>query len=259
VTLSGGERAQCLNERALTVVMRAHLTRKRERAVDIEEDELLQWSVCEGGGDHLCGGGCGVRNVSTSDAQCIADALKDSQGRARVRRFPRLDRLSHHRLGRFRCFDSLIQESSSVSSYKRSREDVLYGTHPPHALRSSPLHLLLNAMPVPTTSQAFYVHSLPHELLASLKPRKGHAMLAVEDAQPEDSPIPAVQDDVATTSTGPGGRACNVCLDATFANVDEQRSHFRSDWHRYNLKVRLNGGQPVDEGRFAQLVEGASR
>ncbi|KAH9034673.1 hypothetical protein EDB84DRAFT_1486530 [Lactarius hengduanensis] len=36
-----------------------------------------------------------------------------------------------------------------------------------------------------------------------------------------------------------GARACNVCLGVTFLDVEEQRTHFRSDWHRYNVKIRL--------------------
>jgi hypothetical protein len=38
--------------------------------------------------------------------------------------------------------------------------------------------------------------------------------------------------------------------------VDEQRNHYRSDWHRYNVKVRLNGGNAVTETDFARLVDG---
>jgi len=40
--------------------------------------------------------------------------------------------------------------------------------------------------------------------------------------------------------------------------VDEQRNHYRSDWHRYNVKVRLNGGNVVTEPDFVHLVDGPS-
>ncbi|KAI0272460.1 hypothetical protein BC834DRAFT_999646 [Gloeopeniophorella convolvens] len=52
-----------------------------------------------------------------------------------------------------------------------------------------------------------------------------------------------------------GSRACNICLGVTFLDVEEQRAHFRSDWHRYNVKIRLNGGKPVSETDFAKLVD----
>ncbi|KAH9176052.1 hypothetical protein EDB89DRAFT_2092409 [Lactarius sanguifluus] len=52
-----------------------------------------------------------------------------------------------------------------------------------------------------------------------------------------------------------GARACNVCLGVTFLDVEEQRTHFRSDWHRYNVKIRLRGGNSISEVDFAKLVD----
>jgi len=56
------------------------------------------------------------------------------------------------------------------------------------------------------------------------------------------------------TSTA-ASRACNVCQGVTFADVKDQRIHFRSDWHRYNVKSRLNNGKSVSEAEFALLVD----
>ena len=53
-----------------------------------------------------------------------------------------------------------------------------------------------------------------------------------------------------------GSRSCNICLGVTFSNVDDQRSHFRSDWHRYNVKAKLSNGKIVSETDFASLLEG---
>ncbi|KAJ7493452.1 hypothetical protein B0H11DRAFT_1858895 [Mycena galericulata] len=91
-----------------------------------------------------------------------------------------------------------------------------------------------------------HVYSLPVELLDTLTPRN-----LVGEPRPR-SPSPAP---LASTSTT-GSRACNVCNGATFIDVEEQRGHFRSDWHRYNVKTRLNGGQPVSELEFSKLVDG---
>ncbi|KZT70716.1 hypothetical protein DAEQUDRAFT_756103 [Daedalea quercina L-15889] len=94
----------------------------------------------------------------------------------------------------------------------------------------------------------YHVFSLPKELLNTLVPRN-----IVNQASPtsprEDSPAPVAP-------SGPVARACNVCLGVTFVDVDEQRTHFRSDWHRYNVRARLNGGTAVSESQFAQLVDG---
>ncbi|KAF8998549.1 hypothetical protein BDQ17DRAFT_1543980 [Cyathus striatus] len=97
----------------------------------------------------------------------------------------------------------------------------------------------------PQTSQ-YHIFSLPPELLASLTPRN------LVNKQTSRAPSP----EFASQQTATGPRACNVCLGVNFRDVDEQRTHFRSDWHKYNVKIRLRGGQPVGESQFAQLVEG---
>ena len=48
--------------------------------------------------------------------------------------------------------------------------------------------------------------------------------------------------------------SCLLCR-ASFADVQEQRQHIRSDWHGYNLKQKLRGGVSVDEVEFDKLVE----
>ncbi|KAI0334515.1 hypothetical protein GY45DRAFT_1343264 [Cubamyces sp. BRFM 1775] len=98
----------------------------------------------------------------------------------------------------------------------------------------------------------YHVFSLPKELLDTLVPRNILNQATVSETVPparSESPPPTAQPAV-------GSRACNICLGATFVDVEDQRAHFRSDWHRHNVKVRLNGGEPVSEARFAQLVDG---
>ncbi|KII85831.1 hypothetical protein PLICRDRAFT_56310 [Plicaturopsis crispa FD-325 SS-3] len=96
------------------------------------------------------------------------------------------------------------------------------------------------------SNSQYHVYALPPDLLETLRPRD-----LVSNTPPiVDAPIPESAPSVL------GARACNICLGATFTDVDGQRAHFRSDWHRYNVKVRLNGGNAVSEGDFAQLVDG---
>ncbi|QRW17078.1 cytoplasmic protein [Rhizoctonia solani] len=51
--------------------------------------------------------------------------------------------------------------------------------------------------------------------------------------------------------------SCATCLGANLSDVKEQRDHFRSDWHRYNVKMRLQdpSHQPVSEEQFTKLVQ----
>jgi hypothetical protein len=97
----------------------------------------------------------------------------------------------------------------------------------------------------------YHIFNLPPELLQTLTLRNllNHQSLPTKSDPPSDS-------QVELTNNPSGSRACNICLDVSFANVDEQRRHFRSDWHRYNVKVRLNGGQSVAEAAFNSMVDG---
>ncbi|KAI6104002.1 hypothetical protein EDD16DRAFT_1558702 [Pisolithus croceorrhizus] len=98
-------------------------------------------------------------------------------------------------------------------------------------------------------TQRYHVFSLPLDLLDTLTPRN---LVTNQTARRDPSP-PAI---ATKEQTSTSARSCNVCLGTAFADVDDQRSHFRSDWHRYNVKIRLKGGDPVSESVFAQLVEG---
>jgi ankyrin repeat and zinc finger domain-containing protein 1 len=94
---------------------------------------------------------------------------------------------------------------------------------------------------------SFYVFSLPPDLLATLVPRT-----LIEPTSRVPSPPPTSRPSALTT----GSKSCSICLGASFADVDDQRAHFRSDWHRYNVKLRLRGADVVTESQFASLVEG---
>ncbi|KAI9021154.1 C2H2 type zinc-finger-domain-containing protein [Hyaloraphidium curvatum] len=50
------------------------------------------------------------------------------------------------------------------------------------------------------------------------------------------------------------GSTCIACQ-ATFSTADEQRGHYRTDWHRYNLKRRVAGAAPVGEEEFRDRVD----
>ncbi len=51
------------------------------------------------------------------------------------------------------------------------------------------------------------------------------------------------------TDNGEGSRkSCNTC-GGSF-NPSQYRSHFRSDWHRYNMKLKMKGIAPIDEKEF---------
>ncbi|KAF9462948.1 hypothetical protein BDZ94DRAFT_1260234 [Collybia nuda] len=91
----------------------------------------------------------------------------------------------------------------------------------------------------------YHIYALPTALVDTLTPR------SLVDNTPPRSPTP----EQATTVAPSGPRTCNICLGVTFVDLEAQRAHFRSDWHRYNVKTRLAGGSLVDDVAFAQLID----
>jgi len=51
-----------------------------------------------------------------------------------------------------------------------------------------------------------------------------------------------------------GSKSCSCCQ-LQFDSLDEQRVHFKLDWHRYNLKLSLNGKPKVSEEEFERKFE----
>jgi hypothetical protein len=56
---------------------------------------------------------------------------------------------------------------------------------------------------------------------------------------------------------------CQTCLSATFPTLEEQRAHFKSDWHRYNVRVSINQkgqgkgkGGVLTEEEFEEVDDG---
>lgn len=48
------------------------------------------------------------------------------------------------------------------------------------------------------------------------------------------------------------GLHCTTCQIA-FEFFEEHRAHYKSDWHRYNLKQKIRNRQTIDEQKFLAL------
>ena len=68
----------------------------------------------------------------------------------------------------------------------------------------------------------------------------------------EERPVvsTAVPKEPSSNNTLTGSKTCNTCGGA-FANAADYRAHFRSDWHRFNQKLKLKRIPPVSEQEFA--------
>jgi ankyrin repeat and zinc finger domain-containing protein 1 len=99
--------------------------------------------------------------------------------------------------------------------------------------------------------EPLYAFSIPPNVVVSLRaretPRLPHMDVPATSEQPEPP-----------RDTQTGSLACALCLGALFTDVNDQRNHFRSDWHRYNAKMRIRdpSGISLTEIQFASLVEG---
>lgn len=103
-----------------------------------------------------------------------------------------------------------------------------------------------------------YAFALPQELLQVLalrSPLGGHSAVGSTnsngDAAKDEPPSSTVNGAVSALG-------CSLCHVQTFESLPEQRSHFSSDWHRYNVKRKLANKSAVRENEWEGLVEGSS-
>lgn len=99
----------------------------------------------------------------------------------------------------------------------------------------------------PLLQKPLYAYQLPQQLLDILSVRSAVAPIAEPD-QPEEKPT--------EPSTAPhvpaGALSCQACGNVVFQDVEEQRRHFRSDWHRFNVA----GKRGVTEEEFEAMDGG---
>jgi ribosome maturation protein SDO1 len=69
---------------------------------------------------------------------------------------------------------------------------------------------------------------------------------------PPEAAHPATTAESTTANTAPVGQRCNTCPGRQFLTAAEYRAHFRSDWHRYNLKLKLQQCAPIRYEEFVQ-------
>ncbi|KAK4047519.1 hypothetical protein OIO90_006161 [Microbotryomycetes sp. JL221] len=122
-------------------------------------------------------------------------------------------------------------------------------------------------------SVPLYLFQLPQELLNDLQVRElhipeshplyEHHARALEQQQQQQQTQPATspnaiaepQSDAAAT----GGRFTCAVTQASFPDLVSLRQHYKTDWYKYNVKLKLEGKPtPVSEQDFEALVDGLS-
>ncbi|KAI1392158.1 uncharacterized protein F4822DRAFT_389792 [Hypoxylon trugodes] len=99
-----------------------------------------------------------------------------------------------------------------------------------------------------------YVYDLPAQVLDTLT-LKQDATDETQDITKETtkSTTQDASSNDSSSNTLVGSQSCSLCT-LSFATVQDQRSHLKSDLHHYNLKQKLRGRNPVSEPEFEKLI-----
>lgn len=57
-------------------------------------------------------------------------------------------------------------------------------------------------------------------------------------------------------ATGAAAFACMACA-VSFTTSEAHKAHYKLDWHRYNLRRKVAGLAPVDQGDFDRRLAAA--
>lgn len=109
--------------------------------------------------------------------------------------------------------------------------------------------------------EILYAYNLPQELLETLEPVEKETEALLEEKESDHDTVNALalerlQIQQERLNNDDGGLTCNTC-GITFKEREEQRNHFNTDWHRYNIKRRVVlDVQPVTFEEFEVLLAG---
>lgn len=74
-----------------------------------------------------------------------------------------------------------------------------------------------------------------------------------KDVKPVDADIDEVNEQIKGVE-GVYAKSCSYCQ-VQFESVEDQRFHYKLDWHRYNLKQSLVGKNALSEDQFSKILE----
>ena len=121
-------------------------------------------------------------------------------------------------------------------------------------------------------NQPLKVFSLPEEILNdatffkstsnTLKSEKPFRDINKEEETQQHLLTSTTPTTISTPKSNPF--SCLVCGITNFKDVEQQRAHFKLDWHRYNVKRHvkyLEAGkfksyQPISEQNFEEIING---
>jgi len=118
-------------------------------------------------------------------------------------------------------------------------------------------------------SAPLYAFAVPPALLSDFQPRELHipeshplhpSQLELKSATPAVPQLPAhlvIEDGRAPGTAGARDGFYCALTNATFADLAGLREHYKTDWYKFNVKLRIQGKPTgVSEEQFTQMVDG---
>jgi riboflavin synthase alpha subunit len=108
--------------------------------------------------------------------------------------------------------------------------------------------------------EILYAYNLPQELIESLEPVEKETEELLEEKESDYDTVNALalerlQIQQERLNNG-DSLTCNTCC-ISFSEREDQRNHFNTDWHRYNIKRKVVlDVQPVTFEEFEVLLAG---
>ncbi|KAI8598401.1 hypothetical protein EDD21DRAFT_309461 [Dissophora ornata] len=108
---------------------------------------------------------------------------------------------------------------------------------------------------LPTRKQPLSLFFLPTDILSTFV----HQTHSHAPSPPSPSPEPTTPIDLTEKThlrSATFHASCRTCAITDFLSIDAQRSHAKSDWHHYNLKLRLldNKGTPITLQQYNSML-----
>ncbi|KAI2466489.1 hypothetical protein F4781DRAFT_352823 [Annulohypoxylon bovei var. microspora] len=98
-----------------------------------------------------------------------------------------------------------------------------------------------------------YVYDLPDQVLTTLSIKQDATDAEAQDVEKKSTKQAPQTEDASGNISVVGSQSCSLCA-LSFATVQDQRGHLKSDLHHYNLKQKLRGKSPVSEVEFEKLI-----
>lgn len=114
-----------------------------------------------------------------------------------------------------------------------------------------------NESPFYPKTGPLYAFSLPRELLQVIQLRSAFGTSSDVGAE-NGSTKSEIESSNASAELRSDGSAlrCSLCGIASFDSIADQRAHFSSDWHRYNIKRSVSDKSAVKEQEWEAMLDG---